>query len=431
MQPIEKLPETINIALSGINVRPGRLRAQRPDVIKQLMESIHSQGLINAITVRPREGGGYWLLAGLQRFTAVKKLKERTIRAVILTGLAADQAELIEIDENLVRADLSPAERAVHMARRKELYERARPETKQGGDRKSASAKSKSQNENLKTFVADTATKTGKGRSTVARDVTRGRAVAVLSDIVGTSLDKGDEIDALAQLPPEEQRALADATKTGKRVSAKTRLKQIKRNAREQQLGAKQLAYPTKFYGLMLSDDEWDYEVWSRETGMDRHAANHYLTASDAHTAEEMHERTKARFECAAPDCLLAMWATVTHLAIGVDLLRMRGFRYVSHYVWGKDKAGKGWWNRNRHEVLLIGVKGNIPCPAPGMQWDSLIMAPRGEHSAKPECFLEMLEQYFPTLPKIELNRRGPPRPGWDAWGNEAETAPQSTPTEA
>jgi N6-adenosine-specific RNA methylase IME4 len=35
-----------------------------------------------------------------------------------------------------------------------------------------------------------------------------------------------------------------------------------------------------------------------------------------------------------------------------------------------------------------------------------------------------MIEEYYPTLPKIELNRRGPPRPGWDAWGNEAEPPP-------
>jgi hypothetical protein len=35
----------------------------------------------------------------------------------------------------------------------------------------------------------------------------------------------------------------------------------------------------------------------------------------------------------------------------------------------------------------------------------------RGEHSAKPEAVLEMIEAYFPTLPNIELNRRGPPRP--------------------
>jgi len=44
-------------------------------------------------------------------------------------------------------------------------------------------------------------------------------------------------------------------------------------------------------------------------------------------------------------------------------------------------------------------------------------------HSAKPEKFLEMIEEYFPSLPKIELFRRGPPRSGWDAWGNEVEQA--------
>ena len=60
-----------------------------------------------------------------------------------------------------------------------------------------------------------------------------------------------------------------------------------------------------------------------------------------------------------------------------------------------------------------------------GDQWESAIEAAVGEHSAKPERFLELIEFYFPTLPKIELFRRGPPRPGWDAWANEAE-APAS-----
>ena len=31
-----------------------------------------------------------------------------------------------------------------------------------------------------------------------------------------------------------------------------------------------------------------------------------------------------------------------------------------------------------------------------------------------------MIERISRTLPKIELNRRGPPREGWAAWGNEA-----------
>ena len=126
-------------------------------------------------------------------------------------------------------------------------------------------------------------------------------------------------------------------------------------------------------------------------------------------------------FKCAAKDCVLFMWTTVPYLAVAIDVLRLRGFRYVLNYAWGKDRFGTGHWNRNKHEHLLIGVRGNIPAPAPGTQWDSLIMAPAGEHSAKPECFLEMVESYYPTLPKIELNRRGPSRPGWHAWGFEAE----------
>jgi N6-adenosine-specific RNA methylase IME4 len=41
----------------------------------------------------------------------------------------------------------------------------------------------------------------------------------------------------------------------------------------------------------------------------------------------------------------------------------------------------------------------------------------------KPEQSYQMIEQYFPNVPKIELNCRGKPRPGWDAWGNEVEGA--------
>jgi hypothetical protein len=42
----------------------------------------------------------------------------------------------------------------------------------------------------------------------------------VLPEITGTSLDKGVEIDALAKLPVEKQRSLAEAAKNGEKVSA-------------------------------------------------------------------------------------------------------------------------------------------------------------------------------------------------------------------
>jgi N6-adenosine-specific RNA methylase IME4 len=48
-----------------------------------------------------------------------------------------------------------------------------------------------------------------------------------------------------------------------------------------------------------------------------------------------------------------------------------------------------------------------------------LVDAPVGRHSEKPEKFYQLIERYFPNLPKIELNARAA-RPGWDAWGYEA-----------
>jgi N6-adenosine-specific RNA methylase IME4 len=208
------------------------------------------------------------------------------------------------------------------------------------------------------------------------------------------------------------------------RPDPKTIAKQQRRAEKERILGAKQLALPTLQFGVILEDFEWDYEVWSRITGMDRHAANHYPVSEDAHTPEEIVKRTAERFASAAKDCVLFMCVTVPHLWIAMNVMHLRGFRYVSNYVLGKERVITGHWNRNKHEHLLIGTRGNIPAPAPGTQWDSLIIAAAGEHSAKPEWIWQMIEQYYPSLPKLELNRRGPPRPGWYAYGNEVEAAP-------
>ena len=150
---------------------------------------------------------------------------------------------------------------------------------------------------------------------------------------------------------------------------------------------------------------------------MDRAADNHYPTS--------VLEVIKARpvEKIAAKDCVLFMWATIPMLPHAMLVMAARGFDYKSHHVWVKDKDGTGYWNREKHEILLIGTRGDIPCPAPGEQWSSVIEAPRGKHSEKPKSIFEMIEEYYPNLPKIELNRRGPPRPGWDAWGYEVSEA--------
>jgi N6-adenosine-specific RNA methylase IME4 len=194
-----------------------------------------------------------------------------------------------------------------------------------------------------------------------------------------------------------------------------TQDKKDRRAKRERELGEKQRALPDKKYGVIVADPEWHDEVWSEQTGMDRHAANHYPTSGAEIIAARKVE------EISAKDCVLFLWTTNQHLRIAIAVMEAWGFDYKSNYCWGKDRMSLGRWNRSRHELLLIGTRGSPPCPAPGTQRESLILATKSQHSAKPEVFLEMIEQYYPTMPKIELNRRGLPRGGWDAWGYESE----------
>lgn len=188
--------------------------------------------------------------------------------------------------------------------------------------------------------------------------------------------------------------------------------KKVRRAVREAQLAAKQKALPDKLYGVIYADPEWQFEVRS-ERGLDRAADNHYPT-SDLATIKARPVGTLA-----APDCVLFMWATVPMLPQALEAMRFWGFTYRSQFAWDKIEQGTGYWNRNQHEILLLGTKGSVPCPAPGTQWPSLISSRPGVHSEKPDWAYELIEDYFPSLPMIELNARRL-RPGWDAWGLEA-----------
>jgi ParB-like chromosome segregation protein Spo0J len=195
------------------------MRELRSEVIEQLSASIGERGLLQPIVLSPF-GSRFKLVAGRHRLEAVKRLGGHlTIKAVVLDDIDADQALLVEIDENLIRADLSPAERARHLVKRKEIYERLYPETKRGvagGKVRQGAASAKM------SFAESTAKATNKSKRTVQREVSRGK-IADVADAVGTSLDSPDELDALAKLPESVQRDLIAQAKNGTRVTAKAR----------------------------------------------------------------------------------------------------------------------------------------------------------------------------------------------------------------
>lgn len=125
--------------------------------------------------------------------------------------------------------------------------------------------------------------------------------------------------------------------------------------------------------------------------------------------------------DIAPPDAVLYLWALPHMHPSGVEVMTAWGFNYRTEIIWGKEGVpGIGQYVRNQHENLLIGRRGKFPPPAEALRPPSLIMAPRGAHSEKPAIFAELIERWYPAVPKIELFCRGSPRPGWAAWGNEA-----------
>jgi N6-adenosine-specific RNA methylase IME4 len=197
------------------------------------------------------------------------------------------------------------------------------------------------------------------------------------------------------------------------KTALRTDDKKERRDARELDLAARQSALPNKRFGVIYADPEWRFEVRSRKTGMDRAADNHYPTSTtDVIASREIKS-------IAADDCVLFLWATAPMLLQALDVMQAWGFAYKSQIVWVKDRWGTGYWFRNKHEILLVGTRGDIPAPAPGTQWASVVEAAVGAHSDKPDIVYDIIERYFPNLPKIELNARRR-RAGWDAWGLEA-----------
>jgi N6-adenosine-specific RNA methylase IME4 len=232
--------------------------------------------------------------------------------------------------------------------------------------------------------------------------------VLLAAETINPAMDRGDlDTVAKADARADKERDLGVRTKAA--------------NAELLERGA------WRKYNVLYADPPWKFETFSAKGT--RKAPN-YPTMTAAEIGE------LAFGGLAAPDCALFLWSTVPMLRSALEVLEGWGFVYKSSWSWTKEKITHGYWNRNRHEILLLGTRGAIPAPAQGTQADSVFekctfasgvaggKPTRGNHSEKPLETRAMIEAYFPSCPKIELFARGPSVEGWDLWGNEAPDPP-------
>jgi N6-adenosine-specific RNA methylase IME4 len=164
-------------------------------------------------------------------------------------------------------------------------------------------------------------------------------------------------------------------------------------------------------FGLILADPPWQMGAPNSASSPE----DHYPTMNLADIC--------ALGIPAAGDAVLFLWAVNSLLPEALGVMAAWGFTYRGNLCWVKPSIGPGNWARQRHELVLVGTRGNIGTPAEADRPDSVIEAPRGRHSAKPDALYERIERAYPTLSKCELFARGTPRPGWTAWGNEVTPA--------
>lgn len=226
----------------------------------------------------------------------------------------------------------------------------------------------------------------------------------------------------IATKPKEEQQQIVargekeilEAAKQIRAEKAEVRRAERLNNLAEISKGNAELSTDQK-YPIIYADPPWRYEN-PPMGGTNRSIENHYPTM----TLEEICALPVS--DLATEDAMLYLWATAPKLAECFKVIESWGFEYRTNLVWDKELIGMGYHARNQHEILLVAKRGNIPPPSAGTQPSSVHREKRGEHSAKPTFYYEMIEAAYPQLPKIELFSRAP-REGWAAWGNQAEAA--------
>lgn len=230
------LMQTNRVPVSDIVVKD-RLRPVTEAGVASLIASIEEVGVMkDAIHLRKKKDGKYYLIAGGHRLEAAKRLEWAEIEAKVWTNVTDDWARIMEIDDNLAGAEMNALDTAVFLATRKEVYERLHPETRAGifkGNQHTG--KLAADTMSVATFAAATAEKFGMTDRHVRRMIAAG---AALSEEEVARLRAAPKQVALAdlqvigKLPPARRTDIVAALSEGRAKSAAKALSSIKREER-------------------------------------------------------------------------------------------------------------------------------------------------------------------------------------------------------
>lgn len=184
-----------------------------------------------------------------------------------------------------------------------------------------------------------------------------------------------------------------------------------------------------KRFSTVLADPPWQFQNRTGKVAPEHRRLSRYGTM----TLEEIADLPVAT--ALADRAHLYLWVPNALLPEGLRVLSAWGFEYKTNFVWhkirrdgGPDGRGVGFYFRNTTELVLFGVRGkNARTLDPGRRQVNILKTQKREHSRKPDEFYGIVEACSPG-PFLEMFARGT-RPGWTAWGNQADQYEPTWPT--
>ena len=182
---------------------------------------------------------------------------------------------------------------------------------------------------------------------------------------------------------------------------------------------------PKRKYGAILADPPWQFKTWGGK-GVTPHR-----TEEDHYDTVEVTKLSEIPVQSiAAKDCALFMWVISSHVPQAIELADAWGFEFKTDcFTWLKTshKTGKpimsmGYWSRKYTEKCFMFTRGKPKRIDKGVP--ELIVAPRREHSRKPDAQYGRVERLV-AGPYLEMFARQPWK-GWDAWGNQVDRFDQA-----
>jgi len=217
----------VQIPLSELHPFPNHpFKVRDDDAMRGMMESVCEYGVLTPAIVRPREAGGYEIIAGHRRKHASEAAGLENLPAIV-RDMDSDAATILMVDSNIQRENILPSEKAeaykMKMAALKRQVGRPPKENSGQLDRNFKGKESRE-------IIAD---QTGESARQVQRYINLTNLCPTLLELVDNKQIAFNAAVALSQLKPEEQSLVVEAIDSEQSIPTLQQAQQLKKASQE------------------------------------------------------------------------------------------------------------------------------------------------------------------------------------------------------